>query len=81
MIRLAAVDVGSNSVLMTVAEPLPAGDFRTVYESFKTTRLAAGLGVLPAGAIWQFDMALDVALSSDLDSKLINASAYVKYLF
>lgn len=49
--------------------------------SFSTTRGAAGIGVTPAGGIWQFDMALDFDLSSDLDSKQLNFSAYLKHIF
>lgn len=43
MTRIASVDIGSNSVLMCVGEPLPRGDFRVVYESVRTTRLGEGL--------------------------------------
>lgn len=41
--RIAAVDIGSNSVLMCVGEPLPGGDFRIIYDSARTTRLAEGM--------------------------------------
>jgi len=44
MTRIASVDVGSNSVLMCVGEPLSSGDFRVVYDSARTTRLGAGMG-------------------------------------
>ena len=43
MTRIASVDIGSNSVLMCVGEPLPRGDFRVVYESARPTRLGEGL--------------------------------------
>jgi exopolyphosphatase/guanosine-5'-triphosphate,3'-diphosphate pyrophosphatase len=43
MTRLAAVDVGSNSVLMAVAEAFPGGDYRILYESFRSTRLGEAL--------------------------------------
>lgn len=44
MSRIAALDIGSNSVLMTVAEPLPQGDFRVIYDTAHTSRLGEGLG-------------------------------------
>jgi exopolyphosphatase / guanosine-5'-triphosphate,3'-diphosphate pyrophosphatase len=43
MTRIAALDVGSNSVLMCVGEPLSRNDFRVVYEAARTTRLGEGL--------------------------------------
>jgi exopolyphosphatase/guanosine-5'-triphosphate,3'-diphosphate pyrophosphatase len=43
MTRLAALDVGSNSLLMCVGEPLHGGDFRVVYDSARTTRLGADM--------------------------------------
>ena len=43
MTRIAALDIGSNSVLMCVGEPLEQGDFRVVYESARTTRLGEGM--------------------------------------
>lgn len=43
MSRIAAVDVGSNSVLTCVGEPLPGGDFRILYDTVRTTRLGEGL--------------------------------------
>jgi exopolyphosphatase/guanosine-5'-triphosphate,3'-diphosphate pyrophosphatase len=43
MTRIAAVDVGSNSALFCVGEPLPGKDFRVVYDSARTTRLGEGL--------------------------------------
>ena len=48
---------------------------------FNTTYLAVGMGILPAGAIWQVDISYDVAVSSDLDTDRSRFSAYVKYLF
>ncbi|NNF06180.1 MAG: hypothetical protein HKN21_05420, partial [Candidatus Eisenbacteria bacterium] len=50
-------------------------------DTYATVRVAGGLGLIPTGAIWQFDLALDAVLSSDLDNKQINFGAYVKYLF
>ena len=43
MTRIAALDIGSNSVLMCVGEPLKGGDFRVVYDSTSTTRLGEGM--------------------------------------
>lgn len=43
MTRIAAVDIGSNSVLACIAEHLKGGDYRVVYESFRTTRLGSGM--------------------------------------
>jgi hypothetical protein len=57
-----------------VATPDLNGDFNSTY-------VAVGLGVVPAGAIWQLDIAYDVAVSSDLDTDRSRFSAYVKYLF
>jgi exopolyphosphatase/guanosine-5'-triphosphate,3'-diphosphate pyrophosphatase len=42
MSRIAALDVGSNSLLMCVGEPLRGGDFRVIYDSVRTTRLGEG---------------------------------------
>jgi hypothetical protein len=50
-------------------------------EDFATTNVAVGLGLLPAGAIWQLDLAYDVNVSSDLDTDWSRFSAYLKYLF
>jgi len=49
--------------------------------SYATTRLATGLGIAPAGSIWRLDVSLDVDLSSDLDTKEKNFSAYIVHLF
>lgn len=43
MSRIAAVDIGSNSVLLAVGDPLGQSDFRTIYDSVQTTRLGEGL--------------------------------------
>ncbi|MHC4471037.1 MAG: Ppx/GppA phosphatase family protein, partial [Planctomycetota bacterium] len=43
MSRIAALDVGSNSVLMCVGEHIRGGDFRVVYDAARTTRLGEGL--------------------------------------
>ncbi len=43
MSRIAALDIGSNSVLLCVAEPLPQGDFRVIYDTSHTSRLGEGL--------------------------------------
>jgi len=43
MTRIAAFDVGSNSVLMCVAEVSGPDDFRVIYDSARTTRLGEGL--------------------------------------
>jgi hypothetical protein len=49
--------------------------------SFNTTTLATGIGVVPAGGIWQFDFAYDVDVQADLNVDRSRFSAYVKYLF
>ncbi len=49
--------------------------------SFNTTTVATGIGVVPAGGIWQFDFAYDVDVQSDLNIDRSRFSAYVKYLF
>ena len=41
--RIAAVDVGSNSVRLVVAEVLPSGGYRVLDEERENTRLAASL--------------------------------------
>ncbi len=43
MTRIAALDIGSNSVLMCVGNPLPQGDFKVIYDSAQTSRLGEGL--------------------------------------
>jgi exopolyphosphatase/guanosine-5'-triphosphate,3'-diphosphate pyrophosphatase len=44
MSRIAAIDVGSNSVLMCVGEVIAADDYRIIYDSApRTTRLGEGL--------------------------------------
>ncbi|MEN8149207.1 MAG: Ppx/GppA phosphatase family protein, partial [Planctomycetota bacterium] len=43
MSRIAALDVGSNSVLMCIAEVSGPDDFRVIYDSARTTRLGEGL--------------------------------------
>lgn len=50
-------------------------------DDYATTNVAVGLGLLPAGAIWQLDLAYDVTVSSDLETDWSRFSAYVKYLF
>lgn len=42
--RLAAIDIGSNSVRLVVAQLLPGGQFRVLDEERETTRLAHSLG-------------------------------------
>ncbi len=49
--------------------------------AYNTTTLATGLGVVPAGGIWQFDVAYDVDVQNDLDVDRSRFSAYVRYLF
>src|SRR4051812_43899916 len=41
--RLAAIDVGSNSIRLVVAEPLRDGSYRTVDDEKETTRLGKAL--------------------------------------
>jgi hypothetical protein len=50
-------------------------------DRFASTGVAVGLGFLPAGAIWQLDLAYDVTVASDLETDWSRFSAYVKYLF
>jgi exopolyphosphatase/guanosine-5'-triphosphate,3'-diphosphate pyrophosphatase len=53
-LRLAAVDVGSNSVRLVVAQALPAGGYRVLDEERENTRLATNLaatGELDQGAM------------------------------
>ena len=49
--------------------------------SFKSWRLATGLGVIPWGAIWQLDLAYDITLHSDQKEDLSHFAAYIRYLF
>jgi exopolyphosphatase/guanosine-5'-triphosphate,3'-diphosphate pyrophosphatase len=42
--RIAAIDVGSNSVLLCVGEVLGRSDYRVIYDSARTTRLCEGMG-------------------------------------
>ena len=52
--RIAAIDVGSNSVRLVVAEVLPSGGYRVLDEERENTRLAAALvatGELAAAAV------------------------------
>ena len=42
-LRLAAIDVGSNSIRLVVAEVLPSGGYRVLDEERENTRLAAAL--------------------------------------
>jgi exopolyphosphatase/guanosine-5'-triphosphate,3'-diphosphate pyrophosphatase len=52
--RIAAIDVGSNSVRLVVAEVLPSGGYRVLDEERENTRLAAALvstGRLDAAAV------------------------------
>lgn len=44
MSRIAALDIGSNSVLLSVGEPLPQGDYRVIFDTAHTSRLGEGLG-------------------------------------
>jgi len=56
MERLAAIDIGSNSIRLVVAELLPSGDYRVLDEERQTTRLARSLaasGALDAEAMEQ----------------------------
>jgi hypothetical protein len=46
-----------------------------------TTFLAMGVGLVPSGAILQFDLAYDVIINSDLNSDGSRFSAYLRYLF
>ena len=41
--RIAAIDVGSNSIRLVVAEVLPSGGYRVLDEERENTRLAAAL--------------------------------------
>jgi hypothetical protein len=50
-------------------------------DDYTTTNLAVGLGILPAGAIWQLDLAYDVNVDSDLETDWSRFSAYLRYLF
>jgi exopolyphosphatase/guanosine-5'-triphosphate,3'-diphosphate pyrophosphatase len=62
MTRIAALDIGSNSVLMSVGEPLPQGDYRVIFESVDTSRLGEGLdrtGLLSPQAIQRTVEVLD----------------------
>jgi exopolyphosphatase/guanosine-5'-triphosphate,3'-diphosphate pyrophosphatase len=52
--RIAAIDIGSNSVRLVVAEVLPSGGYRVLDEERENTRLAAALvatGTLDAAAV------------------------------
>jgi hypothetical protein len=49
--------------------------------SFKSWRLATGLGIIPWGAIWQLDLAYDITLHSDQEEDLSHFAAYIRYLF
>ena len=49
--------------------------------SYGTTKLSTGAGFTPGGGIWQFDVAVDWVLSTDLDHRNTNISGYLKYLF
>jgi len=49
--------------------------------TYSETALSVGLGLLPRGGIWQFDLSLTQNLSSDLDNKNTVFGSYVKYLF
>ncbi|MGD9636001.1 MAG: Ppx/GppA phosphatase family protein [Pirellulales bacterium] len=52
--RIAAIDIGSNSVRLVVAEVLPSGGYRVLDEERENTRLAASLvatGELSAAAV------------------------------
>ena len=52
--RIAAIDIGSNSVRLVVAEVLPSGGYRVLDEERENTRLAASLvatGELTAAAV------------------------------
>ncbi len=49
--------------------------------TYKSTILSAGIGLVPAGAIWQLDVAYDVNVKTDLNTDRSRFSAYVKYLF
>ncbi len=42
--RVAAVDIGSNSIRLVVADALPDGQFRVIDEERRSTRLARKLG-------------------------------------
>jgi exopolyphosphatase/guanosine-5'-triphosphate,3'-diphosphate pyrophosphatase len=44
MTRIAAIDVGSNSVLLCVGELQGRADYRVIYDSARTTRLCEGMG-------------------------------------
>jgi len=43
MSRVAAIDIGSHSVLMCIGEVIGPDDFRVLYDSARTTRLGEGL--------------------------------------
>ena len=50
-------------------------------EDFNGTYVAAGLGIIPDGGIWQLDLSYGVMVDSDLDTDNSRFSAYLKYLF
>ncbi|MBX3363683.1 MAG: CHAD domain-containing protein [Phycisphaeraceae bacterium] len=59
-IRLAAIDVGSNSIRLLVAEALPDGRLRIIDDEKETTRLAAGLSSGVALAQQAMDQSVEV---------------------
>ena len=50
-------------------------------ENLNTGRLAVGVGLVPTGAIWQFDVAYEVNVQSDINTDRSRFSAYLRYLF
>ncbi len=43
--------------------------------------LSTGIGIVPSGGIWQFDLAYDVDVNAKTNNDRSQFSAYVKYLF
>jgi hypothetical protein len=47
----------------------------------QSTAVAVGLGVVPSGGIWQFDVSYDVVVKSDVDTDRSRFGAYIRHLF
>ena len=72
----------TSSTMRFLQQDASSGSFReTESNDFDTDILSVGIGLVPKGAIWQFDIAYDVIIRSTLDTDDERFSAYLRHLF
>jgi hypothetical protein len=62
-------------------EPEKDAQGNPVVHEYNRSMLTVGVGLVPAGAIWQLDFAYDALIGSDLNSDQSRFSAALRYLF